>query len=98
MPEGKNIVTELRARRNALDSSMASIRESLKHYEHMREVIDEAISLLEDDSYEQMLRLAKQFRDIGAQDEAADDASNADKETSASGDGRSQRPFRVSTG
>ena len=98
MPEGKNIVTELRARRNALDSSMGSIRESLKHYEHMREVIDEAISLLEDDSYEQMLRLAKQFRNIGVQDEAADDASNADKETSASGDGRSQRPFRVSTG
>ena len=106
MSEGKNLVTELRARRNALDSSMAAIRESLKRYEHMREVLDEAISLLDDDSYEQMLRLAKQFRSIGtdasAKDSLTNEASDAEQpdEAVASGDGRSsqQRPFRVTTG
>lgn len=106
MSEGKNLVSELRARRNALDSSMAAIRESLKHYEEKRNVLDAAISLLEDESFDQMLRLAKQFRSLGGEaaargpvSEEASDSAHAE-EAGSSGDGRSaqQRSFRVTTG
>lgn len=67
-----DLLKGLRAQRNAIDVSLESIEERLEYYRQVRQKIDDAIELLEDDALAPLLGAVKELHGIAGGDGVSD--------------------------